>query len=188
LRSARFRAVLGTGKFTVYPSAVEVFCGNVHRVRNSIVSFLQPVYSVPEGNHSREDNMSFIVPTLASKLFAQKNLGACVIPQSIPDSGGVPGIGIVHLRGAVAPAPDYKSPHHPPTDLFPVFTLPVGMRPHTDRYLICWIASWAGMFNGQPTLCVVHANGLVEVKNPSGVILNVDSAIFFDGLTFIAEQ
>jgi len=92
------------------------------------VSFLQPVYSVPEGNN------------------------------------------------------------HPPTDLFPVFTLPVGMRPHTDRYLICWIASWAGMFNGQPTLCVVHANGLVEVKNPSGVILNVDSAIFFDGLTFIAEQ
>jgi hypothetical protein len=44
------------------------------------------------------------------------------------------------------------------------------------------------MYNSHPALCVVHPDGRVEVQAPSGVTMNVDGAIFFDGISFIAEQ
>lgn len=132
--------------------------------------------------------MSFIVPTLERYFSGKDNFGACVISQRIRDRAGVPGIGIVHLRGAVVVGPEYTSPAHEPTRLFPVFTLPKGMRPKAKRWLTCWFSTWAGMYNSHASLCVVSPNGLVEVQNPVEATLNVDGAIYFDGISFIAEQ
>jgi hypothetical protein len=132
--------------------------------------------------------VNFIVPKLEQYFHGKNQFGACVIPQAITDPGGVPGIGIVHLRGAVAVGPEYKSPAHMPTMLFPVFTLPAGMRPRSTRWLLCWVSSYAGMYNSHAALCVIHTDGRVEVQLPTGVTMNVDGAIFFDGISFIAEQ
>ena len=128
--------------------------------------------------------VAFIVPTLEAHLYARFNFGVCKLPVSIADPGHVPGTGIVRFRGAVSPDPLFN-PAPRPEQLVRLFTLPVGMRPVEIRWLTCQIANYLGMFGSKPTLCVVRPNGVVEVKTEFP--LSVDGAVFFDGVSFIAE-
>lgn len=129
--------------------------------------------------------MSFVVPALEAHLYGRYHFGACKVPVEIADAGGAPGSGVVFLRGAVSPDPLFNPGPLPPTGLIRIFTLPAGMRPHADRWLTCQATTYLGMAAGKPTLCLVRASGSVEVKANG---LSVDGGIFFDGLSFVAEQ
>ncbi len=130
--------------------------------------------------------MAFIVPTLKPHLYGRFEFGACKIPLEISDPGGHPGSGVVYLRGAVSPDPMFRPPDPmPPTGLVPVFTLPVGMRPVSTRWFTILSSSYLGMFDAKPILCVVQPGGDVQVKSAG---FSVDGGLFFDGLSFVAEQ
>lgn len=131
--------------------------------------------------------MAFVVPTLKPHLYGRYNFGACKIPVEISDPGGVPGTGIVYLRGAISADPMYSPPTPlPPTKMVTVFTLPAGMRPASSRWFNIYGSSYLGMFDARPTLCVVHPTGDVAVKAETG--FGVDGGLFFDGVTFVAEH
>ncbi len=127
--------------------------------------------------------MSFVVPALQPHLYAANHFGACKIKTTIPDPGGAPGSGIVHLRGAVRADPMY-APAPNPAGLLLLCTLPVGMRPIADRWMTCQISKYLGMFDSTPSLCLVRPGGEVEVKSTGGV----DGAVFLDGVSFVAEE
>jgi hypothetical protein len=127
--------------------------------------------------------MHFVVPVLEPHLYSDYNFGACKIAAAIDDPGGVPGTGVVYLRGAVRPDPMFK-PTPSPSGLVPCFTLPAGMRPAADRWFSCQTSSYLGLFNNAPGFCLVRAGGLVEIRGD----FSVDGAIFFDGIWFIAER
>jgi hypothetical protein len=130
--------------------------------------------------------MSFIVPTLKPHLYARYHLGACKIPVEIADPGGLPGTGVVYLRGAISPDPMYSPPSPlPPTKLVTVFNLPAGMRPASTRWFNIYTSSYLGMYDARPALCVVHPSGDVAVKMEGG--MSVDGGLFFDGVSFVAE-
>lgn len=130
--------------------------------------------------------MSFIVPALKPHLHARFNFGACRIPVEIPDPAGIPGSGVVYFRGAISADPMFQPPSPmPPTGLVPVFTLPAGMRPASMRWFAILGSSYLGMYDARPMFCLVKPNGDVEVK---GGGLGVDGGIFFDGVSFVAEQ
>lgn len=128
--------------------------------------------------------MSFIVPALESHLYGRFNFGACLTGGHIADPGGMPGRGVVHLRGAVSPDPMYTPSPIPPAGLIRLFTLPAGMRPAADRWFACVVSTYLGMYDMQQTLCVIRSSGEFEVLKTGGV----DGAVFVNGLSFIAEQ
>ena len=128
--------------------------------------------------------MAFIVPTLQPNLHGRAHFGACKIPVEIADPGGAPGSGIVYLRGFVSADPMFNPGPIPPTGLVRIFTLPAGMRPGSDRWFTIQTTSYLGMAAGKPSLCLIRASGSVEAKDGLGV----DGGIFFDGVSFVAEQ
>jgi hypothetical protein len=132
--------------------------------------------------------MAFIVPTLQPHLHGRYNFAACKIPVEIGDPAGIPGTGVVYLRGAISPDPMYAPPvPMPPTKLVTVFSLPAGMRPASTRWFNIFGSSYLGMYDAHPMLCVVHNTGDVAVKMEAGSI-SVDGGLFFDGVTFVAER
>ncbi len=128
--------------------------------------------------------MSFIVPVLQPHLYGDFQFGACKISATIPDPGGAPGTGVVHLRGAVRADPLYSPSPNPVKGLQPLFTLPAGMRPKADRWFTCQLTAYTGLFNAEPALCVVLSTGEVLARSTGGS----DGALFLDGVSFVAEQ
>lgn len=128
--------------------------------------------------------MSFIAPALVPHLYGRYHFGACLVGAHIADPGGAPGKGIVHLRGAVSGDPLFAIPPLPPSGLFTIFTLPAGMRPIADRWFLCVVSKYLGLFDATPHRCVVRPGGQVDVESVGGP----DGAVFFDGISFIAEQ
>jgi hypothetical protein len=128
--------------------------------------------------------MAFVVPALGLNVNARYHFGACRIPMSITDPGGAPAAGIVYLRGAVARSPQGNPNTVHPGNLLHLFTLPPGMRPVEDRWLTCQLTTYVSMCDGKPTLCIVRKTGEVHVEAHD---LGYDGAVFFDGLSFLAE-
>lgn len=128
--------------------------------------------------------MGFIVPPLQPNLHGLFHFGACKIPAVIADPGGAPATGIVHLRGAVAADPAYTLPPGPPGQMH-LFTLPAGMRPLDERWLVCLHTTYVSMHDATPLLCLVRPSGEVWVRTTK---IGYDGAIFFDGLSFFAER
>jgi hypothetical protein len=128
--------------------------------------------------------MGFIVPPLQPHLHGLNHFGACKLPQSIADPGGAPASGMVCLRGAVAADPDFSAPPGPP-GLLHLFTLPAGMRPLDERWLLCLHTTYVVMHDATPILCLVQPSGEVWVKLTR---IGYDGAVFFDGLSFFAER
>ena len=131
--------------------------------------------------------MPFIVPALEPNLVGRNDFGACKLPARMPDSGGAPGTGVVHLRGMVAVGPLYQQPPGPPSGLVPLFTLPAGMRPRTERWLTAIRSGHLGMYDFRPVLLVVFPGGQVQAQLGAQAP-SEDGGIFLDGLSFVAEQ
>jgi len=45
--------------------------------------------------------------------------------------------------------------------------------------------AYLGMYDAKPMYCIVKSNGEVDLK---GGAFSIDGAMFFDGLSFVAEQ
>lgn len=128
--------------------------------------------------------MAFVVPQLEPHVYGRYHFGAYKFAVAMPDpAGNLPGTGVVILRGAVSPDPMWKPSPLPGSGLIKLFTLPPGLRPAEARWLTCEDSIYLGLYESKPKLCVVFPNGSVWIKGG----ISRDGAIFFDGVSFVAE-